>query len=274
MVQFILKTSEVIPKGGLHMKSVKILCVAMAGLFLMTALCACNANTSVSSVSETTAESVTGTEKPATTETETTTTETEKPSETETTAPKFVVHKSSEIRVLGRLYQLENAETPTISAVTIKAIPTGNTQDINSLPPASDGIRCIFDLDSFITINPTCPFDYDLKITIVPHQAKASYYDKNFLKKKAKKYLKQELCNDNIGYATAAFSLERSRFKTGYYDIVFLRGSMPIAVMMIKIYGNGGIKKTKKDPVELMKNEIEKSKTAKATTKKKSKKKK
>ena len=147
--------------------------------------------------------------------------------------------------------------------MTIKAIPMGNTQDINSLPAASDGIRCIFDKDSFITINPTCPFDYDLKVTIVPHQSKASYYDKKFLKKKAKKFQTLDLCDDNIGYPTAAFSLDGKKYGAGNYDVVFLKGSTPIAVFMIKIYPNAGIKNTGKDAKALMNEEIEKSKTAK-----------
>ena len=40
---------------------------------------------------------------------------------------------------------------------------------------------------------------------------------------------------------------------------------------MIKIYGNGGIKKSNTDPARLMKSEIEKSMKATATKKKKKK---
>ena len=254
------------------MKSMKILCAAMAGAVMVTAVSACGTGTAPTVIPETTTiVAETTTEKPAETTKEETTTEAETTTAAETTAKQNEVYKSSEIKVLGRLYQLEKSGTPTVSAVTIKAIPAGNTQEINSLPALSDGIRCIFDQDSFITINPTCPFDHNMKITIVPHQSKASYYDKNFLKKKAKKFTTLELCDDNVGYPTAAFSLDKKIYKTGNYDIVFLKGKTPVAVFMIKIYGNGGIKKTNTDPVELMKSEIEKS--AKATTAKKKKKK-
>ena len=253
-----------------RMKSIKLISIALTGAFLMTALSACSSGEqAVTVTTEATTTTTTEAEKP--TETETTTTTTEAP--TETSAPTTEVFKSSEIKILGRLYQLEKKDKPTIEAVTIKAIPTGNTQDINSLPAASDGIRCIFDKDSFITINPTCPFDHDLKVTIVPHQGKASYYDKKFLKKKAKKFQTLDLCDDNIGYPTAAFSLDGKKFGTGYYDVVFLKGSLPIAVFMIKIYPNAGIKNTGKDAKALMNEEIEKSKTAKTPTKKAKKKK-
>ena len=179
-----------------RMKSIKLISIALTGAFLMTALSACSSGEqAVTVTTEATTTTTTEAEKP--TETETTTTTTEAPMET--SAATTEVFKSSEIKVLGRLYQLEKKDKPTIEAVTIKAIPMGNTQDINSLPAASDGIRCIFDKDSFITINPTCTFDHNLKVTIVPHQNKTSYYGKKFLKKKAKKFQTLELCDDNIG---------------------------------------------------------------------------
>ena len=258
-----------------RMKSMKLISIALTGAFLMTALSACaSGGQSVTVPTEAPATTTTESEKPTEAET-TTTAESEKPSETtaETSAATTEVFKSSEIKVLGRLYQLEKTDKPTIQAVTIKAIPAGNTQDINSLPAASDGIRCIFDKDSFITINPTCPFDHNLKVTIVPHQKKASYYDKKFLKKKAKKFQTLELCDDNIGYPTAAFSLDGKKYGAGYYDVVFLKGSTPIAVFMIKIYPNAGIKNTGKDAKALMNEEIEKTKTAAAPTQKAKKKK-
>lgn len=253
-----------------RMKRIKLISILLTGAFLMTALSACSSGEqAVTVTTESATTTTTETEKP--TETETTTTTTEAP--TETSAATTEVFKGSEIKVLGRLYQLEKKDKPTIEAVTIKAIPTGNTQDINSLPASSDGIRCIFDKDSFITINPTCPFDHSLKVTIVPHQGKASYYDKKFLKKKAKKFQTLDLCDDNIGYPTAAFSLDGKKYGAGYYDVVFLKGSTPIAVFMIKIYPNAGIKNTGKDAKTLMNEEIEKSKTAKTPTKKAKKKK-
>lgn len=70
---------------------------------------------------------------------------------------------------------------------------------------------------------------------------------------------------------SAAFSLDKKIYKTGNYDIVFLKGKTPVAVFMIKIYGNGGIKKNNTDPAQLMKSEIEKSMKATATKKKKKK---
>ena len=258
------------------MKKIRLISILLTGVFLTTALSACSSGAAdVTTVAPETTLTTTTTaaesEKPTETETETTTTTTEAP--TETTAKSNEVFKSSEIKVLGRLYQLEKKDKPTIEAVTVKAIPMGNTQDINSLSAASDGIRCIFDKDSFITINPTCPFDHNLKVTIVPHQSKASYYDKKFLKKKAKKFQTLDLCDDNVGIPTAAFSLDGKTYGAGNYDVVFLKGSTPIAVFMIKIYPNAGIKNTGKDAKALMNEEIEKSKAAKTPTKKAKKKK-
>ena len=250
-----------------RMKSIKLISIALTGAFLMTALSACSSGEQTVTVTTEAPATTTTTESEKPTETTTATTTTEAP--TETSAATTEVFKSSEIKVLGRLYQLEKTDKPTIQAVTIKAIPTGNTQDINGLPAASDGIRCIFDRDSFITINPTCPFDHNLKVTIVPHQKKASYYDKKFLKKKAKKFQTLDLCDDNIGYPTAAFSLDGKKYGTGYYDVVFLKGSLPIAVFMIKIYPNAGIKKTGKDAKTLMNEEIEKTAAAPAKKAKK-----
>ena len=249
------------------MKSIKLISIALTVAFLMTALSACSSGEqAVTVATEPPATTTTETEKPTETEAPTTTT-TE--ATTETSAATTEVFKGSEIKVLGRLYQLEKKDKPTVEAVTIKAIPTGNTQDINSLPASSDGIRCIFDKDSFITINPTCPFDHSLKVTIVPHQSKASYYDKKFTKKKAKKFQILDLCDDNVGYPTAAFSLDGKTYGAGNYDVVFLKGSTPIAVFMIKIYPNAGIKNTGKDAKTLMNEEIEKSKSAKTAKKKK-----
>ena len=260
------------------MKSIRLISIALTGAFLMAALSACSSGaqggtTAPETTAATTTTAATESEKPS--ETEAPATESKKPVETteETPAPVTEIFKGSEIKVLGRLYQLENSNNPTIKGVTIKAIPTGNTQDINGLPAATDGIRCIFDKDSFITINPTCTFDHNLKVTIVPHQKKTSYYGKKFLKKKAKKFQTLELCDDNIGYPTAAFSLDGKIYGAGYYDVVFLKNSKPVAVFMIKIYPNAGIKNTGKDSKTLMNEEIEKSKTAAAPTKKAKKKK-
>lgn len=244
------------------MKSIKLISIVLAAALMTSALSACTSGgqaATTAPVTETTTEAVTTaaeTEKPS--ETEAPATESEKPTETSIAEPE--VFKDSQIKVLGRLYQLEKTDIPTVKAVTVTTVPTGNTQEINRLPALSDGIRCIYDLESYIIINPTCPFDESMAVTIVPHQKKASYYNKNFLKKKARKYSKFNLCSDDTGYATTTIRLDKKVIKPGYYDMVFLKGKMPVAVVMIKVYAKGGIKKAGDDAKELMNKEIEKTK--------------
>lgn len=244
------------------MKRIKLISIILTSALITSFLSACSSGgqtATTAPVTETTTEAVTTaaeTEKPA--ETEAPATESEKPTETSVAEPE--VFKGSQIKVLGRLYQLEKSGTPTVKAVTVTTVPTGNTQEINRLPALSDGIRCIYDLESYIIINPTCPFDESMSVTIVPHQNKTSYYNKNFLKKKARKYGKFDLCSDDTGYATTTIRLDKKVLKPGYYDMVFLKGKMPVAVVMIKIYAKGGIEKAGADAKELMNQEIEKTK--------------
>lgn len=209
----------------------------------------------------------------------TTTVETTKASEKETTteAPTTTTSpeqaENFEIRVLGTLYQLMKTDDPVIAR--LKLLASSGYASIMMENYQDENIRCIFEVDDTIYIRViSYSKDPDLYVVLVPHNKDSSYYDSAFGSKMENK--KEHIYWSDDGESICALMLDPKEYSTGYYDMVFLQKSTPIAVMKLKLFGKNAIKKSKLDSDKLMEQEIAKSKNegTPAPTKKPKKKKK
>ena len=170
----------------------------------------------------------------------------------ETTTSTTEQVEAFEINTLGKLYQLDT--NPVVSGVSMRVNFTNEYSEYNNQSPSKSGIRSIFEVNEQIFVTMTCPEEEgELYVKLFPHNESSEYY-REFV------YIANDI--DEI-YAKGKYNddgllnafITKSSNPPGYYDVVFIKGEKPVAVVMIKLYGKGEIDKTGKTPQELMNEE-------------------
>ena len=229
----------------------KTLTFLALAVFAMTSVIGCSSNSNAGFESgvattegTTTIETTKASEKETTTEATTT-----------TTAPQQA--ENFEIRVLGTLYQLMKTDDPVIPRIQLLA--WSGYASIGMDGYLDENIRCLFEVDESIYIRVfSYTKDPDLYVVLVPHNKDSSYYDSSFVSNT--KYNLEHIKWTDEGESIALIETDPKVYSTGYYDMVFLKKTTPIAVMKLKLYRKGAIKKSKLDSDKLMEQEIAKSK--------------
>ena len=73
---------------------------------------------------------------------------------------------------------LKDGEQPVMTALTLKGNQVGSAE-WNDRKPATEGIRCIFNLNEWIEFYPVSNAEYGIKVWIIKHKDDQSYYLKN-----------------------------------------------------------------------------------------------
>ena len=143
--------------------------------------------------------------------------------------------------VLGKLYfhNLKEGEKPIITGLTLFGNRCG-TKAFNSKAYATEGIRCVFELDEWIEFYPESNAVTGIKVMVFQHKTDQGFYLKNTLNDETPGYvLESDLNKDPDAEENShwgSFYLHPEEVQPGYYDFVFIYNKKVFATMVTKFY--------------------------------------
>ena len=143
--------------------------------------------------------------------------------------------------VLGKLYfhNLKEGEKPIITGLTLSGNRCG-TEALNSKAYATEGIRCVFELDEWIEFYPESNAVTGIKVMVFQHKTDQGFYLKNTLNDETPGYvLESDLNKDPDAEENShwgSFYLHPEEVQPGYYDFVFIYNKKVFATMVTKFY--------------------------------------
>ncbi len=153
------------------------------------------------------------------------------------------------IEVLGTIYQLYDTDNPAINNTTLELSGSKYRGDFYG----NINGRWIYENDENLHIEIMCPDNsLSISIAIVPHNESSDAYYEDF----QSKYSTDDFFIQADTYRFHLISLSTWKYPPVYYDFVILANDKPIAVVMIKIFEQGGIENSGKKPLDLQNSEI------------------
>ena len=148
-------------------------------------------------------------------------------------------------KVLGHLIVVnEDLQENPVTAVKLVGNSTGSEDDINGLEPSADSIRCIFEMNEWISIYPITTDTYDaFSVFVMPHEDDCTAYTAAYLSSDdhpnaAVSYFSINEYNDISHYCTDVY-VNPEYNAPGFYDLVLVANGNPIAVIPVEIYAEG-----------------------------------
>lgn len=139
--------------------------------------------------------------------------------------------------VLGKLYfvNLEEGEQPVMTALSLFGDRCGS-EAFNNKPCATEGIRCVFELNEWIEFNPQASVGSGIKVMVFKHMADQGFYLGKSLNDETPGYvLEYGLSKDPDAEEIlhwGSFYLNPDEADPGYYDFVFVYNDKVFATML------------------------------------------
>ena len=134
---------------------------------------------------------------------------------------------------------LKDGEQPVMTALTLKGNQVGSTE-WNDRKPATEGIRCIFNLNEWIEFYPATNAEYGIKVWIIKHKDDQSYYLKNKMRDITPGFVQGgDIRKDpdaEEGSPWGSMYVNPDNAEPGYYDFVFTYEDKVFATMLTKFY--------------------------------------
>ena len=134
---------------------------------------------------------------------------------------------------------LKDGEQPVMTALTLKGNQVGSTE-WNDRKPATEGIRCIFNLNEWIEFYPVTNAEYGIKVWIIKHKDDQSYYLKNKMRDITPGFVQGgDIRKDpdaEEGSPWGSMYVNPDNAEPGYYDFVFTYEDKVFATMLTKFY--------------------------------------
>lgn len=134
---------------------------------------------------------------------------------------------------------LKDGEQPVMTALTLKGNQVGSTE-WNDRKPATEGIRCIFNLNEWIEFYPVTNAEYGIKVWIIKHKDDQSYYLKNKMRDITPGFVQGgDIRKDpdaEEGSPWGNMYVNPDNAEPGYYDFVFTYEDKVFATMLTKFY--------------------------------------
>jgi len=134
---------------------------------------------------------------------------------------------------------LKNGEQPVMTALTLKGNQVGSAE-WNDRKPATEGIRCIFNLNEWIEFYPVTNAEYGIKVWIIKHKDDQSYYLKNKMRDITPGFVQGgDIRKDpdaEEGSPWGSMYVNPENAEPGYYDFVFTYEDKVFATMLTKFY--------------------------------------
>jgi hypothetical protein len=134
---------------------------------------------------------------------------------------------------------LKDGEQPVMTALTLKGNQVGSAE-WNDRKPATEGIRCIFNLNEWIEFYPVTNAEYGIKVWIIKHKDDQSYYLKNKMRDITPGFVQGgDIRKDpdaEEGSHWGSMYVNPENAEPGYYDFVFTYEDKVFATMLTKFY--------------------------------------
>ena len=134
---------------------------------------------------------------------------------------------------------LKDGEQPVMTALTLKGNQVGSAE-WNDRKPATEGIRCIFNLNEWIEFYPVTNAEYGIKVWIIKHKDDQSYYLKNKMRDITPGFVQGgDIRKDpdaEEGSPWGSMYVNPDNAEPGYYDFVFTYEDKVFATMLTKFY--------------------------------------
>ena len=134
---------------------------------------------------------------------------------------------------------LKDGEQPVMTALTLKGNQVGSAE-WNDRKPATEGIRCIFNLNEWIEFYPVTNAEYGIKVWIIKHKEDQSFYLKNKMRDITPGFVQGgDIRKDpdaEEGSPWGSMYVNPDNAEPGYYDFVFTYEDKVFATMLTKFY--------------------------------------
>ena len=153
---------------------------------------------------------------------------------------------AQKVMIPGKLnfVNLNNGEQPVMTALTLKGNQVGSAE-WNDRKPATEGIRCIFNLNEWIEFYPVTNAEYGIKVWIIKHKDDQSYYLKNKMRDITPGFVQGgDIRKDpdaEEGSHWGSMYVNPENAEPGYYDFVFTYEDKVFATMLTKFYKEDGL---------------------------------
>lgn len=157
----------------------------------------------------------------------------------ETTEETTTGSQAEEARLPGKLYLigLKEGEEPVLKSLRISGNLAGSTE-FNEKKAATEGIRCIFELDEWVEIYPEVSGDKSkLCVWVFVHNEDQGQYEKMKFSEEMKGLAAYAEVSGDEEDAYASFYLNPEDYDPGYYDFVFTYNGKAVATLLTRFYG-------------------------------------
>jgi len=165
-----------------------------------------------------------------------------------------------ESMIPGKLYPLncKEGEEPVIRGLLLSGNRLGG--EINKKDPATEGIRCIFELSEWVEVYPDTDAQRDLAVWALKHSEDRSAYETATFSDEMAGFVQECSLEYPDGGDIApwgSFYLHPEEVEPGYYDLVFTREGKAVAVLLTRFYNEGELEnKSDAELEQLMADEI------------------
>ena len=157
-----------------------------------------------------------------------------------------IVPAGSEM-MAGKLYfvNLKKDEQPIMPKIILSGNRAGNLEEgkgINYKPYASEGIRCIFELNEWVEFYPQSNAKSGIAVWVFEHKDNVNFYETASLSDETPGYVEYRELNEDpdeeegARWAWGSLYVHTDYHKPGFYDFVFTYGGKIFAVMLTKFY--------------------------------------
>ena len=118
----------------------------------------------------------------------------------------------------------------------------GTEEGVNGWKASADKIRFVFEQSEWIELYPQTELTSGLAAYLVPHSDDAATYTDTFVAALNDDTPKTELTKpEEQGAAWGSFYAHPEVNAPGYYDLIITSGMKPVAMVMVRIYPEGGL---------------------------------
>lgn len=154
------------------------------------------------------------------------------------------------------IINLDDRDPSVLRGVAIKGNHAGGYDGINGKESSLTDVRCIFELDEWVSFYPDTDATYGLRVWILKHRDDQEYYntakfsdlDPNFANYCDLHYPEDSENPDETEWGS--FYLNKEECEPGYYDFVFTYEGKAIATLLTRFYNENEL--TVKSDAELM----------------------
>lgn len=139
-------------------------------------------------------------------------------------------------------FRLAQGELPVLRGLRLAGNRCGG-EEINAREPATEGIRCIFELNEWVEFYPDTDVQENLRVWVIRHGAEPRNYETETFSDQMPGFVQYcDLANDpeaDEGSSWGSFYLNPEDAEAGDYDFVFTYEGRPIATLLTRFYHEG-----------------------------------